>query len=38
VVVAGGADRPSPAAQGHFVGDHAYRMVDMETSERGGLR
>jgi hypothetical protein len=36
-VVAGGADYPSPAAQRHFVGDHAYGMVDLETPERGGL-
>jgi hypothetical protein len=38
MVVAGGADRPTPAAQGHFIDNHAYCMVDMETPERCGLR
>jgi hypothetical protein len=38
VVVAGGANRPPPAAQGHFVDYHAYGMVDLETPECGGLR
>jgi hypothetical protein len=36
VVVAGGADRPSP--EGHFIDDHAYGVVDLETPECRGLR
>jgi hypothetical protein len=37
VVVAGGADRPSPVAQRHFIDYHAYGMLDMETPKRSGL-
>jgi hypothetical protein len=37
VVVAGGADRPSPAAQRHLVDNHAHGVVDMEAAECCGL-
>jgi hypothetical protein len=38
VVVASGADHPTPVAQRNIVAHHAHGVVDLEAQERCGLR